>query len=40
MSHVVKLVEGEKRVTQKSRPDSYYLESGGKSFEVPLDKRL
>jgi hypothetical protein len=38
MSHIFKSVESEKRVTQKSRPDSNYLESGGKSFEVPFDK--
>jgi hypothetical protein len=40
MSHIFKLVEREERVTQKSRPDSNYLESGDKSFEVPLDERL
>jgi hypothetical protein len=40
MSPTFKLVESEKRVIQKSRPDSNYLEFGGKSFEVPLDERL
>jgi hypothetical protein len=40
MSPTFKLVESKKRVTQKSRPDSYYLMSDDKSFEVPLDERL